>query len=102
VQVPGGGREDLRKDLLTVENVVYVGVFDRLFEYLEQVQAFIELGLIDREDVVLVSWWAEKVCRLTVDGKPVFRDYLARYDYTRVFELAGETPPEPPGGSLPH
>lgn len=84
------GDLDLKLSELTLERILYVDVFDRLFEYLEQVHAFINMGLIKLEDVVLVNYWANRVYEIQVSDRYIFREYLAHYKYKGVLALVNQ------------
>jgi len=87
-RVPETDDLDLKVSELTLDRIVYVDVFDRLFQYLEQVDSFVDIGLVRSKDVLPLSYWADRVCRMSIGGRKVFQDYLAHYQYSGVLCLA--------------
>lgn len=85
VRIPGTNYYDLKE--LSIERMIYVDVFERLFQYLEDVNAFIESGLVEWKNVETLWWWANHLCELQINGKPVFLGYLKAYDYDGIIRL---------------
>ena len=46
------------------------------------------MGLIDSGDINLLSYWADKILLLTVDGESVFIEYLLYYQIDSIFALS--------------
>jgi hypothetical protein len=86
-QLTEHGDIDLKIEHLNIQNIVYVEVFDKFFSYLEQTNAFINMGLIKIQDVTLLNYLANRVYSLKVNGKPVFRGYIEHYKYSGVLDL---------------
>lgn len=81
------GDIDLKLDKLTPERILYVDVFDRFFEYLEQLYALVRNHLVEFKDMVPVNYWANRVYQIQVDGHYVFQEYLKHYEYKGVLAL---------------
>lgn len=86
------GQLDLKKEFLTPEFIMYVEIFDRFFDYMVQLDQFIKNGLVAREDVQIINYWAKRVNDLKFNGKPIFENYLEYYNYKSVIDLASEIP----------
>lgn len=81
------GDLDLKAENINLENIIYVDVFDRLFEYLSMINSFVQLGLINIEDIELLDYWVRRVSEFTVDGRKIFLEYLKHYEYDGVYDL---------------
>lgn len=81
------GDIDLKNDYSNTINFVYVETFDKFFSYLEQINSFINMGLIKIEDVSVLNYLANRIYSIKANGKPVFRDYLEHYRYDGVLNL---------------
>lgn len=79
---------DLKLSELTLERMVYVDTFDHFFQYLEQVNVFVDMGLVRSKDVFALSYWANRVCQMRIGDRLAFCDYLTHYEYDGVYRLA--------------
>lgn len=69
---------------------LYVDVLEYLFQYLEEVNKFVETRLIRRRDVLILTYWADRIINLKYDGRYVFRDYLVYYKIRGVFGISSD------------
>ncbi len=86
---------DLKPEEITLESMIYIDVFDRFFEYLEEVNSFIEMGLINKTDVKLLSYWANRIVNLKYMQTHIFVKYLEYYELNGVLELSTTVAEEP-------
>ena len=69
-------------------DVLYVDILEYLFQYLEEVNKFVETRLIRRRDVLILTYWADRIINLKHNEKYVFRDYLVHYKIRGVFGIS--------------
>lgn len=81
------GMIDLNSEYLKTEYIIYVEIFDRFFDYLEQVNQCVNMGLIKRDDVERLNYWADRIYRMKYRSEPVFRDYLEYFGYHGVLSF---------------
>lgn len=94
-KLPETGMFDLKPEEITLESMIYIDVFDRFFEYLEEVNSFIEMGLINKTDVKLLSYWANRIVNLKYMQTHIFVKYLEYYELNGVLELSTTVAEEP-------
>jgi len=81
-----------RSEASVDESVIYVyrTVFDRLFDYFEQIEEFIRLGVIQAKDVRGLKFWINRIDKFpgTEDEcNSLFRDYLESNGYEEMLAL---------------
>lgn len=81
------GDLDLKLSEITLESMIYIDVFDRFFEYFQRINSLINMGLIKRRDIILLNYWADRIWKLKVNQKYVFRKYLEYYKLDGVFKM---------------
>lgn len=81
------GMVDLKAEYLKTEYIIYVEIFDRFFDYLEQVNQCMNMGLIKRDDLERLNYWADRIFRMRYDSKPIFKDYLQYFGYDGVLSF---------------
>lgn len=81
------GMLDLKIQYLKTEYFVYVDVFDRFFDYLEQINQCMNMGIIKRQDVERLNYWADRIYKMKFDSKPIFKDYLHYFGYDGVLSF---------------
>jgi len=86
--LPETGMLDLKPEEITLESMIYIDVFDRFFEYMEEINSFIEMGLVNKADVKLLSYWANRIISLKYLQTEIFIEYLKYYKLSGVFALA--------------
>jgi hypothetical protein len=69
------------------QEVMYRDSFDRFFAYLERIDHFISIRLIDQEHVSSLEYWLEEVAKSRFSKSPVFVNFLERYGYDGVLKL---------------
>jgi len=82
------GSYDLRPEFITVTNVVYIDVFDRFFKSFENLSTFIKTGLIRKEDLEPLVFWADRVCNFEFNGSLVFHEYLVKNEFDGIYKLS--------------
>ena len=87
-KLPETGMLDLKQEEITLESMIYIDVFDRFFEYLEEVNSFIEMGLVNKTDVKLLSYWANRIVNLKYMQTHIFVEYLKYYKLNGVLVLS--------------
>ncbi len=88
----------------TPEFYVYQDVFARLFEYLSQVYQFIDLGLIQANDVKGLRWVLEHLANPIFVDKVAFAKYIIKggsqfEDVFKLMRIFGVVPPGIPTDS---
>jgi hypothetical protein len=70
------------------QEVLYRDVFDRFFSYLDMLNHYLNIGLIEQKDISAIRYWLEQISgsRLA-NEKPVFNDFLVFFGYKGVIEL---------------
>jgi hypothetical protein len=86
--IPETNQLELTKTTDELIDVLYVDILEYLFQYLEEVNKFVETGLIRRRDVLILTYWADRIINLKNDGEYVFRDYLVHYKIRGVFGIS--------------
>jgi hypothetical protein len=76
------GVYDLKKEFRTSQYMIYVEVFDQLFDYLSQLEKFIETGLVKNELLTPVQYLLARMNKLKL-----FRGYLEEYEVYDVIKL---------------
>jgi len=74
------------------ERVIYVYriAFDRLFDYFEQIEEFIRLGVIQAKDVRGLKFWINRIDNFSGaehEGESIFRSYLKSNGYEEMLAL---------------
>ena len=87
-KLPGTDSFDLKPEEYTIERMIYVDVFERFFQYLEDISSFIKIGLVKWEDIITICYWAEKLYNYKFNDKPIFLDYLISYGYEGIIDIA--------------
>ncbi len=67
--------------------VVYRDSFDRLFQYLENLDHYIDIGLIEAGDIAPIRYWLEQVRRNRFTRQPLFAKFIEHYRYEGVIAL---------------
>ena len=67
--------------------IVYRDSFDRFFQYLENLDHYINIGLIETKDITPIRYWLQQVNHYRFNDKQVFTNFLEHYQYTGVFSL---------------
>lgn len=86
--LPETGMLDLKQEEITLESMIYIDIFDRFFEYLEEVYSFIEMGLVNNTDVKILSYWANRIVNLKYMQTHIFVEYLIYYKLNGVLALS--------------
>jgi hypothetical protein len=79
---------ELKQNDITLLNIIYIDTFDRFFEFLEEVYAYVSIGIIRIEDISLLIYWADRIATLQFEGKQVFVEYLIHYHLHGVLKLS--------------
>ena len=76
--------------LVPWELAVYIDTFDTLFTFLAQVEHYINVGLLQEQDVVRLAYWLTLIEKLPSpdDDQPIFPPYLKKFHYHGVLDLA--------------
>ncbi len=69
------------------QEMLYRDLFDYFFSYLERVDHYISIQLIDVNDVSSLSYWTEQIASPRFVRQPVFMDFLEAYEYDGVLKL---------------
>ena len=69
------------------QETLYRDLFDYFFSYLERVNHYINIRLIDTHDVASLIYWVEQVSSPRFVTEPVFIDFIKQYGYVGVIEL---------------
>lgn len=67
--------------------IVYRDSFDRFFQYLENLDHYINIGLIETKDITPIRYWLEQVNHYRFNRKSMFTKYLTHYQFSGVFSL---------------
>ena len=86
--IPETDRLELKESESTVQRMVYIDSFDRLFEYFQEVDSFMAMKLIRSSDIDVLTYWAEKLLQTKHNGRYIFRWYLSYYDLWGPFTIA--------------
>lgn len=62
-------------------------IFDRFFAYLEDIEHYLEVGLISKRQVKPLRYWLKEIADSRFSYKPIFHDYLSYYGFDGVFRL---------------
>lgn len=89
--LPETGMLDLKQEEITLESMIYIDIFDRFFEYLEEVHSFIEMGLVKKADVKILSYWANRIVNIKYMESLIFVDYLEYYKLNGILALSSVT-----------
>ena len=71
---------ELKPEFTTPQYLLYIDVLDRFFEYLGQVQAFLELGVLETKDIRALGYWVNRLGTLKHNGQSVFMPYLQHHE----------------------
>jgi len=80
-------RPETEKHEFTWEEAICRELFDVFFTYLENINHFLDIGLIRRRHVAALRYWLEQVAQPRHCEEPVFEGFLKHYEYTGVLEL---------------
>ncbi len=70
------------------QEVLYRDVFDRYFTYLDMINHYLNIGLIEKKDVATLKYWLEQINKSQLaNGKSIFEDYMNYFGYEGVLEL---------------
>ena len=86
-EISSSQRLDLKPIYRVPPFIIYVEVFDQLFEYFAQVLAFIQMKLIEPRDVRLLDYWIERILKLKTTNGDIFEGYLKQYFPRTMREL---------------
>ena len=67
--------------------IIYRDSFDKLFQFFENINHYINIGLIDIEDISPIKYWLEQVNKNRFNDEPVFKGFIEYYEYEGVTEL---------------
>lgn len=87
--------EDLIKGMLpeydqsrfSWQQTLYRDLFDHFFGYLERVNHYISINLIDIRDLRSLSYWLDQIKQPRFVKEPVFMKFIEAYEYGGVVEL---------------
>lgn len=99
VALASGIQPESKEDNFTREQVIYRDVFDALFVYFEEVNHYIEIGLIDSKQVRSLKYWLEQVAKPRFGGNVEFGPFLKTYGYPGVLALMAKLAVERPRGT---
>jgi len=70
------------------QEVLYRDIFDHLFTYLDRLNHYVEIKLINAEDLRVLRYYLQEVVspRLA-DHQPIFNDFIEEFGYEGVFRL---------------
>jgi len=86
-------RPEDEKERFTWEEVVYRDSFDYFFNYLEDINHFINIGLVSIRDVESLKYWVKEIAmprfaeEMDRPQRSIFGDFLESYRYIGVFDL---------------
>ena len=69
------------------QEFLYRDLFDYFFSYLERVNHYINIHLIETHDVTSLIYWVEQISNPRFVTEPVFINFIKQYDYAGVIEL---------------
>jgi hypothetical protein len=69
------------------QQMMYRDLFSYFFDYLDRINHYIGIGLIDLKDVSYLRYWLEQVAAPRFVEEQVFVDFLRAYNYDGVFQL---------------
>ena len=75
------------KNTFEWQEVMYRDSFDYFFTYLERINHFISIELIDIAHVLNIEYWLEQIAQPRFTKSPVFMEFIRTYDYSDVLEL---------------
>lgn len=66
---------------------LYRDIFDHFFAYLERVNHYVRIGLIDIRDLQSLDYWITQIREPRFASEPVFIRFIEAYEYSGVLEL---------------
>jgi len=70
------------------QEVLYRDIFDHLFTYLDRLNHYVEIKLVNAKDLRILRYYLQEVVspRLA-DHQPIFNDFIEEFGYEGVFRL---------------
>lgn len=87
-QIDADDNLDLKPEFLKFQYILYVSLFDKFFEYIEQVSTFVDFKLVDMQDVKPLAYLANRVYSMKYNNVPIFKAYLEHNKYNGVLRFA--------------
>jgi hypothetical protein len=70
------------------QEVLYRDIFDHLFAYLDRLNHYVEINLVDTKDLSILSYYLEQIARPRfTDHRPIFDDFIKSFGYDGVLRL---------------
>jgi len=75
------------KPSFSLQQVVCRDAFDRFFTYLEEINDYLRMGLIEPHHVESLRYWLQQVATPRFPQRPIFQKFIEEYGYSGVTEL---------------
>ena len=82
-----GLQHEYKKGSFGWQEVIYRDSFDYFFTYLERINHFISIRLVDIAHVSNLKYWLEEIAHPRFTKSAVFMDFVEGYEYDGVLQL---------------
>ena len=85
------------------QEVLYRDTFDRFFSYLDMLNHYLNIDLIEKKDISAIKYWLEQINGSQLaNNKPVFNEFLIFFGYAGTIELFQKFSIDTHGNKLPN